>query len=159
VEHALGRLKNFYWKDNFAVLGNKLNLVITSAYGVALLLDNHVNRPSWVKGCVEQAMVQTNLTNPFTWSDQQEQQVIAAYLNIRETYTDGTYQPMSKSRQRADAIYQEVLAGRISDKRGSFQASNTMVRAYDSRSIADKSVIAPPFYAQQDFPDCIIDRE
>lgn len=159
VEHALGRLKNFYWKDNFAVLGNKLNLVITSAYGVALLLDNHVNRPSWVKGCVEQAMVQTNLTNPFAWSDQQEQQVISAYLNIRETYTDGTYPPMSKSRQRADAIYQEVQAGRISDKRGSFQASNTMVRAYDSRSIADKSVIAPPFYAQQDFPDCVIDRE
>jgi peptidoglycan hydrolase-like protein with peptidoglycan-binding domain len=159
VEHALSRLKNFYWKDNFAVLGSKLNLVITSAYGVALLLDNHVNRPAWVKGCVEQAMVQTNLTNPQYWTDREEQNVLAAYLNIRETYTDGTYAPMSKSRQRADAIYQEVLAGRISDKRGSFQASNTMVRSYDSRSSGDKTVIPPPFYAQQDFPDCVIDRD
>ena len=57
IEHAISRLKNFYWKESNSVMGYSLNKVITSSYGVALLLDNHVNRPSWVAKCVEQAML------------------------------------------------------------------------------------------------------
>lgn len=159
VKHALNRLRNFYWKDNFAVFSFTLNRVITSAYGVALLLDHHVNRPSWVKPTVELAMSQTGLTNPSVWTDQDEMRLLEAYLNIRETYTDNRSSPMTKSRARAQMIFQEVQAGRLSTNRGSFQASNMAVRSYDLRSQFDTSVLPPVQYAQRDYPDIENERE
>lgn len=159
IEHALDRLKNFYWKPSYAVFGNPLNTVITSAYGVALLLDNHVNRPAWIKPCVELAMQQTGLSNPGMYTDQNEKDLIQAYLNVRQGYTDGSIQPMSKSRERAAAIYADVQAGKLSEARGSFQLSNRSVVAYDSRRIADKSVLPPVFYVPAEFPDMENERE
>lgn len=158
VEHALDRLKNFYWKPSYAVFGNLLSTVITSAYGVALLLDNHVNRPAWIKPCVELAMQQTGLSNPSTFSDQNERDLIQAYLNVRHTYTDGSITPMSKSLIRAQAIYADVAAGKLSEKRGSFQLSNKAVAAYDNRSM-DKSAVPPVFYEPGEFPDMENERE
>lgn len=158
VEHALDRLKNFYWKPSYAVFGNLLSTVITSAYGVALLLDNHVNRPAWIKPCVELAMQQTGLSNPSTFSDQNERDLIQAYLNVRHTYTDGSITPMSKSLIRAQAIYADVSAGKLSEARGSFQLSNRAVAAYDNRSM-DKSALPPVFYEPGEFPDMENERE
>ena len=159
VEHALDRLKNFYWKPSYAVFGNLLNTVITSAYGVALLLDNHVNRPAWIKPCVELAMQQTGLTNPSQFTDQNERDLIQAYLNVRHTYTDGSIAAMSKSLIRAQSIYAEVQAGKLSEARGSFQLSNRAVMAYDTRSSADKSALPPVFYEPTEFPDMVNERE
>ncbi len=158
VEHALDRLKNFYWKPSYAVFGNLLSTVITSAYGVALLLDNHVNRPAWIKPCVELAMQQTGLSNPSTFNDQNERDLIQAYLNVRHTYTDGSIPPMSKSLIRAQAIYADVSAGKLSEARGSFQLSNRAVMAYDNRSM-DKSAFPPVFYEPGEFPDMENERE
>lgn len=159
IAHALDRLKNFYWKPSYSVFGNPLNTVITSAYGVALLLDNHVNRPAWIKPCVELAMQQTGLSNPSMYTDQNEKDLLQAYLNVRQTYTDGSIQPMSKSRERALAIYADVQAGKLSEARGSFQLSNRSVVAYDARRIADKSVLPPVFYEPAEFPDMENERE
>ncbi len=159
VEHALDRLKNFYWKPSYAVFGNLLSTVITSAYGVALLLDNHVNRPAWIKPCVELAMQQTGLSNPSTFNDQNERDLIQAYLNVRHTYTDGSITPMSKSLIRAQAIYADVAAGKLSEKRGSFQLSNKAVAAYDTFRGADKSALPPVFYEPGEFPDMENERE
>ncbi|MDX2072685.1 MAG: hypothetical protein SFV55_29895 [Haliscomenobacter sp.] len=159
VEHALDRLKNFYWKPSHAVFGNLLSTVITSAYGVALLLDNHVNRPTWVKPCVELAMQQTGLSNPSTFTDQNERDLIQAYLNVRHTYTDGSIAPMSKSQIRAQAIYADVAAGKLSEARGSFQLSNKAVAAYDNSRGTDKSAFPPVFYEPGEFPDMENERE
>lgn len=162
VQHAISRLKNFYWKPNFSVMGYPLNTVITSAYGVALILDNHVNRPAWVAKCVEQAMRVTGLSSPIAWTDAEENRLIQAYLDIRETYSENGYSPMSKSRERAEKIYGHVRAGTLSDRRGSFTLTESAIKSYDAlpgdlRSAVPNSVPPPPFYAPQDYPDIEMD--
>lgn len=167
VEHAIGRLKNFYWKPNSAVQGYNLNQLITSSYGVALLLDNHVNKPSWVSKCLDLGLMQAGVpVNPATWTDADEQQVLASYLQVRETYQEKNLPPMTESRLRATKIYRKVQEGKLSDRRGSFQISELAMRsafvesptAYDSSarpaSLApSQAVLPPPYYAPQDYPD------
>ena len=91
---------------------------MTSEYGVGLLLDNHVNRPAYVKPCVEKAMNQTNLKKPQNWGTAEERKLINTYLKIRETY--GKY-PMTDADKRADVTKKYLDKGIISDKRGSFK--------------------------------------
>jgi hypothetical protein len=158
VEHALDRLKNFYWKNYPQIFGNSLSQIITSAFGVALLLDNHVNRPSWVANCVGLAMQQTGMTNPSLMGDQDERNLIQAYLNVRETYTDGSgTAAMTKSRIRANSIYEEARAGRLSEVRGSFQFSNRAVAMFSGRN--EKTVATPVDYDVRMFPDMENERQ
>jgi len=129
IEHALARLKDFYWStsSSYAINGMPLSQIITSEYGVALLLDNHVNRPAYVKPCVEQAMQRTGLTNPAQWGSNEENKVINAYLDIRVTYSSGTAGPMTKARERAQVTQKYLHQGIISNNRGSFQMSPAAV--------------------------------
>jgi hypothetical protein len=170
VEHALSRLKNFYWKDTYTAMGFTLNKLITSSYGVALLLDNHVNRPSWVAKCVEQAMLNTGLTtNPMFWTDQEESTLINAYLSVRETYTENTTSAMTSAGRRAEKMYEGVRQGWLSTERGSFQmgtadlairSSVLMPLSYEapsSAAAASKEVPPPPFYSPSDYPDIIME--
>lgn len=171
VKHALDRLNNFYWKDNYSVLGYHLSEVITSSYGVALLLDNHVNRPSWVSACVELAMTVTGLTNsPSNWTDAEEQRLIDEYLKVRETYSANGYPPMTKARERARGMMADVRNGSLSMQRGSFQVNDLALRSYDmkrdpnapeaySTVTAPDQVIPPPYYAQEDYPDIEMDLD
>lgn len=165
VEHAIGRLKNFYWKPEYAISGYSLNQIITSSFGVALLLDNHVNRPAWVGKCLELGIQQSGVPMaPETWGDQEEQRVLAAYLNVRETYQERQTRPMTESRLRAEKIYRKVQEGKLSDRRGSFQISEMAMRSTDgaptpydfpaglNRSGSKNAVLPPPFYAPQDYP-------
>lgn len=127
VEHALSRLKAFYWNPKFAINGFTLSEIITSEYGVALILDNHVNRPSYVQPSIEKAMQQTGLNNPTLWGTAEEKKVIDAYLQIRTTFTTGSYNPMTKAQERA-AVTQKYLAnGTISAERNSFQYTQQMI--------------------------------
>jgi peptidoglycan hydrolase-like protein with peptidoglycan-binding domain len=127
IEHALSRLRQFYWTNRQAVNGFTLSEIITSEYGVALLLDHHVNRPSYVQPSVQQAMQQTGLNNPTFWSTAEERRVIDAYLNIRATFTTGTAAPMTKAHERA-AVTKRYLDQRIiSAERQSFHYSQQMV--------------------------------
>lgn len=172
VKHALSRLNNFYWKDSYQVLGHGLNEVITSSYGVALLLDNHVNRPSWVRECVELAMTITGLTNsPSSWGDAEEQRLLDEYLKVRANYTANGYPPMTKANERARGMLADVRQGNLQTRRGTFQVSELALRSYSAdprnpggvenyeTSLTPDIVLPPPYYAQEDYPDIEMDIE
>jgi hypothetical protein len=114
----LSRINLFYRSNSYRVRGNFIADLVTSEYGVGLVLDNHVNRPGYIKPCLEKAMDQTALANPQNWDTADERQLIDAYLKIRETH--GRY-PMTDAAKRAAATRKYLDDGIISDERGSFQ--------------------------------------
>jgi len=118
IQHALSRINTFYRSNSYRVRGHFIAELVTSEYGVGLLLDNHVNRPGYVKACLEKAMDQTGLGDPQTWDTVEERQLIDAYLKIRETH--GRY-PMTDAAKRAAVTQKYLTDGIISDERGSFQ--------------------------------------
>ncbi len=127
IEHALSRLKAFYWNPRYAINGFTISEIITSEYGVALLLDNHVNRPSYVQPTLAQAMQKTGLNNPTMWGTAEERRLIDAYLQERVTFTTGSYNPMTKAQERAAVTRKYLQQGVISDARNSFKYTQGMV--------------------------------
>ena len=122
ILHAINRINQFYFVKSSRLDGYALAVLITSEYGVALLLDNHVNRPGYLHGCVAAALERSNLTAAelARGGDEEEQLVIKNYLDIRQTH--GKY-PMTDARQRASVTRGYVVDGIISDGRGSFASS------------------------------------
>ena len=122
IRHAVNRIHQFYFVKSSKLDGYALADLITSEYGVVLLLDNHVKRPGYVCGCVAEALKLSNLTaaDLSSGGDEEEQLVIKNYLDIRETY--GKW-PMTNARQRAAVNRGYVADGIISAGRGSFVAS------------------------------------
>jgi hypothetical protein len=122
ILHAINRINKFYFVKSSKLDGYALADLITSEYGVALLLDNHVNRPGYLRGCVAAALERSNLTAAQTarGGDEEEQRVIKNYLDIRQTY--GRH-PMTDARQRASVSRGYVVDGIISEGRGSFVSS------------------------------------
>lgn len=122
ILHAINRINQFYFVKSSKLGGYALADLITSEYGVALLLDNHVNRPGYVRGCVSAALDRSNLTaeEMTRGGDDEEQLVIKNYLDIRQTF--GKY-PMTDARQRAAVTRGYVVDGIISDGRGSYVSS------------------------------------
>ncbi len=122
ILHAVNRIKQFYFVKSSKLDGYALADLITSEYGVALLLDNHVNRPGHVRGGVAKALERSHLTSTelSRGGDREDQLVLKNYLDIRQTYGKN---PMNDARQRASVILGYVVDGIISDRRGSFVAS------------------------------------
>ena len=118
IQHALSRINTFYRSRSYRVKGHFIADIVTSEYGMGLLLDNHVNRPGYIKPCLEKAMDQTGLTSPQNWGTAAERRLINAYLKIRETH--GRY-PMTHAARRAAVTKKYLDNGIISDERGSFQ--------------------------------------
>jgi len=118
IQHALSRINTFYRSNSYGVKGSFIADLITSEYGVGLLLDNHVNRPGYVKPCLEKALAQTGLANPQNWDTADERKLIDAYLVVRETH--GRY-PMTDAAKRAAVTRRYLDDGIISDERWSFQ--------------------------------------
>jgi LysM repeat protein len=120
IRHAVNRIKQFYYSSSSKLKGYSLADLITSEYGVALLLDNHVNRPGYVYSCVAAALERSNLTAEelARGGDEEEQLVIKNYLDVRETY--GKF-PMTDARQRAAVTRGYVVDGIISTNRGSLE--------------------------------------
>lgn len=118
IRHAVNRINQFYFTGSTKLKGHALADLITSEYGVALLLDNHVNRPGYVHSCVAAALERSNLTAEelARGGDEEEQLVIKNYLDVREGY--GKY-PMTDARQRASVTRGYVVDGIISTNRGS----------------------------------------
>ena len=119
---AINRINQFYFVKSSKLDGYALVDLITSEFGVALLLDNHVNRPGYLRGCVAAALERSNLTaeEMARGSDEEERRVIKNYLDIRQTYGRN---PMTDARQRASVTRGYVVDGIISDGRGSFASS------------------------------------
>jgi len=125
IRHAVNRIKQFYYVSSAKLNGYSLADLITSEYGVALLLDYHVNRPGYVHSCMAAALERSNLSleELSRGGDEEEQLVIKNYLDVRETY--GKY-PMTDTRQRASVTRGYVVDGIISASRGSL-VSDTVV--------------------------------
>lgn len=119
IEHAIGRVNLFYRNSNTKVGNRFVADYVTSEFGVALLLDQHVNRPGHVPGtlskAVDKLIAQLGTNNPATWTDTQERKLLDIYIDLRA----GT--SMTDSTKRADTIRAAVKAGLASDKRGSYQ--------------------------------------
>ncbi len=122
ILHAVNRINQFYFAKSSQLDGLALADLITSEFGVALLLDNHVNRPGYVRRCVAEALDRSGLTAAelARGGDEEEQLVIRNYLDVRETY--GKW-PMTDARQRANVTRAYVVDGIISPNRGSFVSS------------------------------------
>jgi hypothetical protein len=122
ILHAINRINQFYFVKSSKLDGYALVDLITSEYGVALLLDNHVNRPGYLRGCVAAALERSNLTaeEMARGGDEEERLVIKNYLDVRQTYGRN---PMTDARQRASVTRGYVVDGIISDGRGSFVSS------------------------------------
>ncbi|MCB0632506.1 MAG: hypothetical protein KDD15_22360, partial [Lewinella sp.] len=150
VEHALSRLKSFYWK--YKVHGFTLNNIITSEYGVALLLDNHVNLPGLVGRALRKAMDQTGLTDPTNWDTAEERRVLNAYIEHRATTIDGIG-PMYDAKGRAKRTAAYVTDNIISDERGTFRYSHTASRGLGNY------IPEPQGFDPNDYPDMELDTE
>jgi peptidoglycan hydrolase-like protein with peptidoglycan-binding domain len=121
IKHALGRLDQFYDTSSFKVDNRyRVSDLVTSEYGVGLILDNHVNRPGYIKACLSRALAQTGLRNPARWRTADERKLIDAYLKIRVTYGRS---PMTDAEKRARVTKKYLTNGTISDRRGSFKRS------------------------------------
>lgn len=117
VQHALSRINTFYRSGGYRVKGHFIADLVTSEFGMGLLLDNHVNRPAYIKPCLVKAMDQTGLTSPQNWGTGAERRLINAYLKIRETHGRS---PMTHAARRAAVTKRYLDTGIISDERGSF---------------------------------------
>jgi LysM repeat protein len=126
ILHAINRLDRFYFSPQQSLQNVALSRLFTSELGVALLLDNHVNRPGYVVSCVAAALQQvgTTATKLASGGEADEKRVIDRYLIIRQTY--GQY-PMTDARERGDRARNRVTQGRLSDRRNSF-LSNRQLR-------------------------------
>lgn len=52
LQHAFSRIAAFYRASSFQIHGNDVADIVTLEYGIALVLDNHVNRPAYIKPCL-----------------------------------------------------------------------------------------------------------
>lgn len=115
LKHAMDRLYRFYHTDRYKVL-NKfyVDQLITSEYGVALILDQHVNRPAYVRTDLGKALNNLGMANqdPSSWTTADETKLITAYLKIRRMTDPGP---------RAAVTQKYVTNGTLSTERNSFQ--------------------------------------
>lgn len=118
VEHASSRIKTFYKAANYKVNDYFISDLVSSEYGIALLLDNHVNRPGYLVDTLAKALKNSGLNNPKLWTNDDEKKFLSEYLDIRKSY--GKY-PMTDAEQRALVTKKYVTRGIISDERGSFK--------------------------------------
>jgi hypothetical protein len=110
---AASRIHRFASLD---VHGRPLKDWMSSELGMALILDEHVNRPGHVPNTLREAIdsIQVQTSDPKTWSDGDENRLIDVYLSERDATN------MTDSRKRAATIEGYVHRGSLSDKRGSF---------------------------------------
>lgn len=112
---AAGRVSGFLSQH---VAGHPVLDWLSSEYGVALLLDEHVNRPGHVPGTLKRCIAALPRgADPVRWGDQEEADLIDRYVTARVATN------MTHPGERAISIGACVDAGTLSDKRGSFAAT------------------------------------
>lgn len=119
VEYAAGRIDLFYRDANHKIRNLFVADFVSSEFGVALILDEHVNRPGHVPGtlagAVNQFITATGKSDPSNWTTQDEASLLNIYIQRRNTTN------MTDSQNRANRIRQAVNNGLASAARGSFQ--------------------------------------
>lgn len=119
VEYAASRIDLFYRDPTHRIRNLFIADFVSSEFGVALLLDEHVNRPGHVPdtlaGAVNQFITASGKSDPTTWTDQDEATLLNIYIQRRNNTN------MTSSNDRANRIRQAVDNGLASAKRGSFE--------------------------------------
>jgi hypothetical protein len=119
IEHAMSRVDLFYRCPRCLINTRFVGDYVSSEYGIALLLDQHVNRPGHVPGTLSRAVTtlvgQLGADSPQGWQNTQEQRLLDLYLANRALTS------MTDSNARAQRIQQAVTSGLASNQRNSFQ--------------------------------------
>jgi len=117
--HAMKRIDLFYHLDNRKIGKFYVSDYVTSEYGVALMLDQHVNRPGHVPRIMGNAVKELNselqIDDPQNWGDEEENRLIEKYLELRAKTS------MTDSTHRAERILEKVESNLISKNRHSFK--------------------------------------
>lgn len=116
LAHAAGRIGKFV---GAAIHGHPLNAWLTSELGIALVLDEHVNRPSHVPDTLDAALGPLIAngsvgSDPASWGQAEEDRLITKYVAVRATTS------MTDSGKRAAHLFDLSRSGKLSDKRNSF---------------------------------------
>ena len=115
IRQAMDRIHIFYNSPHHKIGNRTISDYITSEYGVALLLDQHVNRPGHVPKTLRTAIESTGgRKDPAEWNDNDERKVLEEYVDLRSNTS------MTDSDKRAQVVADAVDDGVISDKRNSF---------------------------------------
>ncbi|TSE13530.1 hypothetical protein C1D09_003380 [Mesorhizobium intechi] len=118
IRLAVSRVNTFYPKPVSARSRFTMADYISSEYGVALVLDEHVNRPGHVPGTLMQGVrdfvASTGKRDPASWNSRDEAAVLRAYIDRRARTN------MTDSTRRADRVKAYVTAGALSADRHSF---------------------------------------
>lgn len=118
VLFAASRIDVFYRSNHMKIGGRFIADYVTSEYGVALLLDQHVNRPGHVSNTLAKAVnklaADIGSDDPSDWGFEQERRLLELYADFRSRTS------MTNSDARAHRTRAAVTAGRASDQRGSF---------------------------------------
>lgn len=166
IDHALDRINSFWTNDNYRPL-NKYYIsdLITSEYGMCLILDHHVNRPGHLmsyaigkKDILGQALKKAGLQakDPKTWGTTEEQKLIQAYLPLRYASS------MTHSRERAAKIKSYLDKGLLRAERFSFQPALSLVKergGLDSPATDPYPVIDHEEYEQREVLQSSFDSE
>jgi hypothetical protein len=120
IRHAAGRVDLFYRSDRKQIRDRYVAEYVTSEYGVALLLDQHVNRPGHVPRTMAQAVdrmteERAGSDDPENWSDEEEGRLLEIYVGIRNETS------MTDAADRAARTRRAVEEGLASDRRGSYE--------------------------------------
>jgi hypothetical protein len=144
ILHAADRVRSFWRHPDYRPLDKYyIGELVTSEYGVCLLLDHHVNRPGHLmrhaigkNDIVGRAMKAAGLTNsnPDNWGTAEETRLLEAYLPLRYRSS------MTHSTERAKKIAAYRDRGLLSAERHSF-----VLDAVRSRGV-------PPVYDAETHP-------
>lgn len=113
IAHAADRTSDFLDK---VTASRPLREWLTSELGIALIFDEHVNRPGHVPGTLKQAIagLAADARDCSKWTNGEERDLIARYLRARNATN------MTSSEERGAAIAAMVAKQKLSDARGSF---------------------------------------
>jgi hypothetical protein len=118
IQHAVARIDVFHNAPVGLASGLAVKDYLTSEYGIALVLDQHINRPGHVPktlaAAIAQFIKQGGAVDPASWSTEDENAMLDLYIAGRAKTN------MTDSDKRADSIRQAVVDKVISDQRGSF---------------------------------------
>lgn len=140
VKHAADRINSFRRHRDYQPLDTyNIGDLITSEYGMCLILDHSVNRPGHLmrhaigeNDILGRAMKNAGLaaTDPKTWTTAEEAKLIAAYLPLRAASS------MTHGAERAAKITELADKGDLSKERHSFQMPEPAVGGTRSASAA-----------------------
>ena len=121
LRHAAARIDSFLPLPRAALGGRRVAELLSSELGVALLLDEHVNRPAHVPATLLQAYracmaARVVPSDTAAWDTGAEGVLLARYLLLRHATS------MTSSRERAARIMAAAGRGELSAKRGSYRA-------------------------------------